>query len=357
MANKREYDQGYNEAIEYIKKILSGQNNQNSGNGNNQSQEDGLDKDLSGTPAGDAEKQSKQQNQSGNQSQSGNQGQSGRGEGSQGKVTASDCTDMTNSPSPGGITNSDIGNQIAKAEGYPEGSTEDGNAKDWKEAANNAEKSIKPGSGAGALLSKIQALWKTQVDWKKAFRKIVGKSLNTTDKRQAFANKNVLVSQNRVARTDKDKYDNIDYVCVFTDSSGSVSDEDLQYMLGEIYSIIYNIKPETLVLGQFDTDITDIQTFKTPKEFKKYAMRATVKGRGGTECKCIWDLLQKDPRFKRTPSEMVIIMTDGYLTTYRRNPRTMQNLCWVILDNPSFDNPNKDPKTSVIHMSTAQIKK
>jgi hypothetical protein len=357
MANKKEYNKGYNEAIEYIKKILSGQSNQNSGNGNSQDQDNGLDKDLSGTPAGNTENQSHQQNQSQQQNQLGSQGQSSRGNGSQGKVSASDCTDLTSSPSPGGITNSDIGNKIAKAEGYPEGSSEDGNAKDWKEAANNAEKSIKPGSKAGSLLSKIQILWKTQVDWKKAFRTIVGKSLNTTDKRRAFANKNVLVSQDRVARTDKDKYDNIDYVCVFTDSSGSVSDDDLRYMLGEIYSIIYNIKPETLVLGQFDTSITDIQTFHTPKEFKKYALCATVKGRGGTECKCIWDLLQNDPRFKRSSSEMVIIMTDGYLTTYRRNPKTMQNLCWVILDNPSFNNPNKDPKTSVIHINTSQIKK
>ena len=37
-----------------------------------------------------------------------------------------------------------------------------------------------------------------------------------------------------------------------------------------------------------------------------------------------------------------MVFTDGYLNQYKRDPRTMRNLCWVILDNPSFDVKYKD---------------
>ena len=358
MAKSKEYKEGYDAAVDWIKNILSGQANQNGRESNNSpSQNDGMDKDLSGTPAGD-----KMEQQSGSQSSSSgsSEGGQGRGEGDQGTVNDRDCSGQfgsTTPKTPGGFMGAKEGNKLAEAEGYPQGTTDDAIANSWKETAVNAAKNVGAGKNAGSLVSKILDIWNTPTDWKKTFKKIVGKALNKQDKRMGYANKNALVSRNMLLRTEKDKYDAMDYICIFTDSSGSISDNDLRYMLSEIYNIAYSFKPEKLVVGQFDTRITDIQMFNNPSEFKKYVNHATVKGRGGTDCQCIWDLLKKDKRFAKRPPELVIIMTDGYLTQYKRDSRTMNNLCWAILDNARWDVAYRDQRTTCIHLDTKNIKK
>lgn len=355
--NKKEYDQGYEDAKKHIQDILKGNGESQSGDDNGQSND--LDTDLSGTPAGDKQKeQSNGQDTSGRGNGSQQNGQSNRGSGDQGQVTPQDCTGQygENTPkTPGGFMDVDEGNKLAKEEGYEQAPSTDSISNSWKDVAVQAAQKAQ-GKNAGSLVSKILGIWKTTTDWKKSFRKIIGHSLNTQDKRQAYANKNILATQDRVARTDKDKYDCIDYMCIFTDSSGSVSDQDLQYMLSEIYQIAYQLKPETLVVGQFDTKITDVRIFNSPAEFKKYSMHATVKGRGGTECKCIWDLLKTDKRFKNHSAELVIIMTDGYLTQYKRDPKKMNNLCWCIIDNAGCKIEHNDAKTTMIHLDSSKIK-
>lgn len=382
--NNPDYNRGYEEAIAAIKKALDGQ-----GGSPNQSDQvdqqgraqDGRDMDLSGTPAGDElskandgnsqmdpnqQGQSDGDGQQGDGGQGGNQGgggggsqsgMAGRGSGSQGVVTASDCAGQfgSNMPeTPGGFMDPSEGGQLAEQEGY-EGAPGGDPWKDWKDVAIQSSSKMQ-GKGAGTLRSKIAGIWKTTTDWKKSFRKIVGRALNTQDKRQAFANKNILATQSRIARTDKDKWDAVDYMVIFTDSSGSVSDDDLRYMLSEVYSIACQLKPEKLVLAQFDTKIQDVQKFSSVAEFNRYAKVATVKGRGGTDCSCCWELLKNDKQFKKSSAELVIIFTDGYLGQKRRDPKHMNNLCWAILDNPGWEIQNNDTKTSVVHLDTKKIR-
>lgn len=359
MANKKEYNEGYNDAIEAIKKILNGQGSSEM-DSQDGTTDDGRDMDLGNTPAGQKQQQQQRQ-QSGGSSGSGSKGEDSesQGGGGQGTVTPEDCAGQfaDNVPStPGGFMDGNEGNKLAEEEGYEPGPTGDAMSNQWKEVAIRAAQKAQ-GNAAGSFASKIMGIWKTTTDWKKSFRKIVGRALNTSDRRSAFANKNILATQNRVARTDKDKFDAVDYMCIFTDSSGSISDNDLKYMLSEIYQIALQLKPETLVVGQFDTRIQDIKVFRDAAEFRKYANVAQVKGRGGTECKCIWDLLHTDKRFKGTQSELVIIITDGYLTQYKRDPKTMGHLCWAILDNAGWECNNKETKTSTIHLDSKDIKK
>ena len=70
--------------------------------------------------------------------------------------------------------------------------------------------------------------------------------------------------------------------------------------------------------------------------------------------KC-WNFLKTDPRFKRAMADLVLVMTDGGLTQYRRDPRTMKNLCWVILDNPSFNVQYPDARTKCIYINPKDI--
>lgn len=249
------------------------------------------------------------------------------------------------------------GDEIVEQEGYESENpgSDSAQERDWKETALKQASKMK-GDQAGKLRSKLDSLYKTTKDWKKELKKVVGHSLSPEDKRQAYANKNILISQDRIARTDKDKYDNMDYMMAWVDSSGSMSDDQLKLCLSEVYAVALAKKPIKLVVIQCDTKIQDIKTYTDLRQLKKDMIHASVKGRGGTELKPCWDLLINDPIYKRRPCELVMVFTDGYLTQYKRNPKTMKHLCWCILDNPSWNPEYKDINTKVIHLNSQDIK-
>lgn len=306
--------------------------------------------------------------QSGQNSQNDSKGSESKGNNSrtsnqdknQGVVRAEDCvgpSELSSTPgTAGGMISSSTGEEICKNEGYdPEGGSDSSISKEWSEAALKETNKFK-GKLPGSLISKIEGLYKVTSDWKKELKRIVGHSISPDEKRSAYANKNILISQDRIARTDKDKYDNMDYMMAWVDSSGSMSDDQLKQCLSEVYSVAMAKKPIKLVVIQCDTKIQDIKEYTNLAQLKKDILTATVKGRGGTELKPCWDLLNNDPKYKRRPAELVMVFTDGYLKQYKRNPRTMRNLCWVILDNPGWNIENKDINTKAVHIKTADIK-
>lgn len=389
MAKNKDWKEGYEAAIEAIKQALANQNSgSGSGAGNNQQsqkdprlQDPPVQNNQQQQSGGDSSKQrNSQSDQSGQDSQSsqGNQngakqgGQGGPGssgqnnsrtssnDANQGIVRPEDCAgpdSLSNVPGrAGGMIDRASGDDIVEQEGYDKmGAGEEATAKDWSQTAvRESEKNR--GNIGGSLMSKIDQLYKVSTDWKKALRQVVGMSLNNETRRSAYANKNVLVSQDRIARTDKDKYDNVDYMCVFIDSSGSMSDDQLRLCLSEVYSVALAKKPITLFVIQCDTKIQDIKSYNNLRDLKRDMVHATVKGRGGTELKPCWDLLKNDRRFKGRRADLVMVFTDGYLTQYKRDPRTMTNLCWVILDNPSFNIQHKEISTKKINLSTKDIK-
>lgn len=300
---------------------------------------------------------------------SGSQPQKGEVDQNTGQVQPEDCAGQYGSDmpgTPGGFMDAATGNKLAEEEGYDKGPTDDANSNDWKQIAiQQAQKDNRADAhGARAqFYSKILGLWKTNTDWKKAFRRIIGRALNTQDRRRAFANKNILATQrdpngrSRIAATEFDKFDAIDYMTIFIDSSGSITDEMLRYMLSEVYNIALQLKPETLVLVQLDTQVQECQIFHDNREFQRYAKVATVKGRGGNYQQACWDFLRNDKRFARSQSELVIMFTDGWLDQHKRDPKTMMNLCWAIIDNPGFKLKYPETRTSVVYLDSENIKK
>ena len=347
--HSKEWNEGYQAAIEAIKKVMNGSSpSDSSGSGNS---ELSMPKDV-------IDKAQQEKSGSGDSQQ--NKSRNNSSDDSQGIVRPEDCigpSSLDGVPgTPGGMIDRQTGDQIVNDEGYEkEGGSEDGEAKSWADAALKASSKL-AGDKAGSLKSKLEGLYKVASDWKKELRKVVGHSISPEDKRQAYANKNILISQDRIARTDKDKYDNLDYMMAWIDSSGSMSDEQLKQCLSEVYAVALAKKPIKLIVIQCDTKIQDVKEYHDLRQLKQDIIHATVKGRGGTELKPCWDLLVNDPKYKRRPCELVMIFTDGYLNQYKRNPRTMKNLCWVILDNPSWEVQYKDINTKVVHIATASIK-
>ena len=356
--HSKEYNDGYQAAIEAIKKAMQGQS---SGQG---SDGEGLPSDMTPPPSPNGQQGNQKDNKGGQGRQSGqgsqNNSRTDKNNSSQGIVRPEDCVGSQGvegmPKTPGGFFSKSDGDKLAEKEGYDkEGGNEGTVEKDWKEAALKATEKMQ-GDAAGNLKSTIEGLYKSSKDWKKDLRNIVGRSINAEDKRQAYANKNILVSQDRIARTDKDKYDNMDYMIALVDSSGSMSDEQLKMCLTEVYSVALAKKPIKLFVIQCDTRIQEIKEYKSIVQLKKDIIHATVKGRGGTDFKAFWDLLKTDKRFLKVRPDLIMIFTDGYVDQIKRDRKTMNHLCWCIIDNTSFKVENNDAMTRCIHIKSADIK-
>lgn len=364
----KQYQKGYDDAVAAIKKAIAEAQQGGGGNGSQQQNNNlpmpkNLPQSKNDNKDGKSGKSGKnQQNQNNQGGQSGQDSQDQQDQqdqqGGNGRVSSTDFGNnqqsKKNNPTTGSVMTKDEGDKIAESEGYAkEGGNADNIEKEWKDASVKATSKMK-GTQFGDLASKINKVFKTSTDWKKSFRKIIGSCISPDDKRQAYANKNILVSQNRIARTDKDKYDALASIICFVDSSGSMTDNMLRKVLSEVYTLALQKKPMKLVIIQCDTRITDIQEYTNIKDLQKQLSTATVKGRGGTELKPCWDLLIKEKKY--TGAELVLVFTDGELTQYRRNPKTMKNLCWVILDNPEFQVQYKENKTMCIYLNTDDVK-
>ena len=358
----KEWNEGYQAAIEAIKKAMQG------GSGEGSGDDSGLPSDMTPPP-------SQGNNGSGSNKSSQKQNQQGQGGGSrtdannsnQGIVRPEDCCSnnngVENTPStPGGFFSKENGDKLAQSEGYDkEGGAQDAIERDWKDASLKAtDKLGNPGDIWGKLKSTIEGLYKVSTDWKKAFSYIVGKSINDAEQRRALVHKNTLVSQGRMAYTDKDKYDNMDYMIAVVDSSGSMSDDDLKHMLSEIYSLAVAKKPSLkLYVIQCDTKIQEIKEYRNVNDLKKDIIKATVKGRGGTDMGDFFKLMKTDKRFNRIMPDLVILFTDSDSRNrqYPRDRRTMNWLCWCILDDPGFTLKYPDKMTKIIHLKSSDVKR
>ena len=394
--DKKEWDKGYQDAInaigEAIKNAQSGKkNNSNGQNGgddelsipipedgdsnNSEQQKSGNDGNQNNDAGGQAGKSSGSNNSQGSSSGSRDSEDTIKGSNNVGEVRPEDCEDPTGQAGEmpgqaGTFTSGDLG-KIAEAEGYKDDKPADSAIeRDWKDTAVREASKLK-GNSPGGLRSKIEALYKTNTDWKKALWKVVGRSINQDDKRQAYANKNVLTSQDRIARTDKDKYDCVDYIMAVIDTSGSVTDEMLRLLLAEVYQVALQKKPLKLDVVMCDARIQSVMEFSNIRDLKNYMKAATVLGRGGTDFKPIWaafrtgaktpGLNDKEKRiamnWPKVPAELVMIFTDGYCDQYKRDPLHMKNLCWVFVDNPGCNIEHKDQQTMAVYINSKDLEK
>lgn len=386
--NQREYNSGYQAAIDEIREHIQQQRKNGKGSSQMQSPSPGGspgDQDGNGSqqggqqgteslgdgrimPSGMGGQQGNQQGQQGGQ-QGGQDNQpnatNGRGGGNQGVVQPSDCvgpSSINQCPgNPGGFIDRKSGDEIAKNEGYDkgEGGNDEQVARDWKDNALKVAKKLRErgnknqslgSDGFSDLANRLESLYKPTKDWKKELKKIVGKAITPDEFRRAYAHKNTLISQDRIARTDKDKYESMDYMVAMIDTSGSMSEKDIKTCLSELYAVALTKKPLKLVLMFFGGGPVNVQVFNTMNEYKKYFKSPRWAEGGCTDVDPCFEMLKNDPRFKRKAADLVMVFTDGYLEEVKRNPKTTKFLCWVIIDNPGFDLKYKDINTKCVHV-------
>lgn len=297
------------------------------------------------------------QNQGNNQGNNRSAGDSNQDEQNTGKVGPEDCERPDVPETPGSFFDRKTGDKIAEKEGYgKEGGSDAQIEKEWKDNALKVAKNMKNGGkGMGSFARKLESIYKPTKDWKKELRNIVGQSISTDDSRQAYTHKNTLITQGRVARTNKDKYDSMDYMVAMVDTSGSMSEDNIKACLGELYGVALSKKPIKLVLIYFGGGVSKVNVFRNLQEFRSEMKSPNISAGGGTDVGPCFTMLQNDPQLKGKMADLIMIFTDGYLDQVRRNPKTTKNLCWVIIDNPAFDLEYKDARTKCIYIKKEDI--
>ena len=107
-------------------------------------------------------------------------------------------------------------------------------------------------------------------------------------------------------------------VAMFLDTSGSITDENLNTFISEAKFVQENLCPETLNLVLFDTEITEVYKYKKGDRIK----RINVKGFGGTDYSEVHEYIMKN---KPTLS---IIFTDLYADPME--PVGKNKVLWVV---------------------------
>ena len=240
----------------------------------------------------------------------------------------------------GTIIDIEDGKEIAKRSGYK--GEEMGDATDkidqkWHanggQLMNELKKSLAAGKGDGSrLLTKLQNIHFGEVDWKNKLRQYVGTALSP-EKQFRVGNRRYMEGTffRYGQRTKMDALNNI-LVCV--DTSGSVSDQELARLLGEINGIIFSKKVAKITVIYFSGSV-DEKNVQLITKMNAPIIPPPDPNRGGTDFQAALDWI-KD-KFKNNV-KLCIFLTDGGDSIPVRPPYA-HNFIWVIIANPGFTSP------------------
>lgn len=97
------------------------------------------------------------------------------------------------------------------------------------------------------------------------------------------------------------------------DTSGSISTEQFNQFVSEIYNIFKTMKPKRIDLMQFDHSLKHHKEIKSLQELKKVPFR----GHGGTNPEVAIKA------FMNTDSKALVVITDGEFRTNLPNPKDL----------------------------------
>lgn len=184
---------------------------------------------------------------------------------------------------------------------------------------NIAEKAIKAqekkgwGNIGGNLAGQIIAANKSVVNWKKEVRWFINKLI-------MMGRRNTRMRPNRRygITSPGTKRNYTSKLLVAFDTSGSVSDDQLEYFATELNGMIDHVKVDFV---QFDTQIHG-----EPEPFSKKASKIDVIGRGGTNFTPVIELADE------RNYDGLVVFTDGY-APFPSKPKT--RMLWAVCDQDS----------------------
>lgn len=116
-------------------------------------------------------------------------------------------------------------------------------------------------------------------------------------------------------------------IAVAIDTSGSVSQQDFDRIVSEIYGIFRMMKPNKMTVLHFDTTIKSVDQVRNIQDLKNIKFT----GDGGTNVAPVaqWAIENKP--------QLLLIFTDGYFRPVQEVPKLP--VIWLIHQNPGFEPP------------------
>jgi predicted metal-dependent peptidase len=173
----------------------------------------------------------------------------------------------------------------------------------------------------------INEMKRSQVDWTDVLRRHCvgdqpeGYSFRRPNRRQWHINEIITPISNKVGVGD---------IVIGVDTSGSVSNKELSYFLGELNSLSDEVKPNSITIITCDAEIQDVVKYESGETVKDIV----CKGRGGTCVMPVFDYIAKE----NLNVDSFIYFTDLGIHDF---PREEQNypVLWVSTDTRQNEAP------------------
>jgi hypothetical protein len=165
----------------------------------------------------------------------------------------------------------------------------------------------------GHIVDKLRKILKIELDW----TDILSRALNTfLEKSQAkkWSYPNIYFRHIRYLPSNDDE-EVIHNIACFVDTSGSMSDKELQKIFGIIYDLIEKNDVKTITIVQHDYELQHYELIDTEdiNDSKDMIDRIKIYGRGGTSHVKPWEKFEELIEMEELPfPDLVIFMSDFY---------------------------------------------
>lgn len=212
-----------------------------------------------------------------------------------------------NGQSQGGMPDIDDMNPLDE---HDESMMEEVSDEEAQEISDRIDEAINEGSViAGRFGAKIpraiQEVTKPRIDWREELREFVSAATHgRTDFTWRSLNRRRLIDDLYIPSMHSET---IEEGIICNDTSGSIGQDMLNMVGGEIVSICDTCKPERMRVLWWDTQVHGEQVFEG--DFSGIASALKPVGGGGTELSCVADYVRKN---NMNPA-FIIVFTDGYV--------------------------------------------
>lgn len=191
---------------------------------------------------------------------------------------------------------------------------------EFREAILQAAQGAKAGSLPGGVERMVQNLIAPKMDWRSLITMKVP-SLAKND--YSYQRPNKKYQYSGIVMPGLQREEAID-VSVSIDTSGSISQKQLEEVLSEVVGLMDMYAEFTLRIWQFDTQVYGYETFT--KDTSQDMLTYQIKGGGGTSFQCNWDFMKEEGIVPK----LFIMFTDGESYDGWGEEGYCEDVIWII---------------------------
>jgi predicted metal-dependent peptidase len=194
---------------------------------------------------------------------------------------------------------------------------------EFREAILQAAQGAKPGSLPSGVERMVQNLTAPKMDW----RSLITMKIPSLAKNDySYQRPNKKYQYSGIVMPGLQREEAID-VCIAVDTSGSISQTQLEEVLSEVVGLMDMYAEFTLRIWQFDTQVYGYETFT--KDTAGDLMQYEIKGGGGTSFQANWDFMKSEG----VEPKLFIMFTDGESFDGWGEQDYQDDMLWII-NNP-----------------------